>query len=82
MISSLHPSPDRAAAHPLHLAPDAHERNMRAIQLQAQAEILFDRMRHGTSSPDLLLTSLSELEANDLTVFCRAIQKQIEQAKK
>ena len=61
---------------------DAHDRHVRAIRTQAQAGIVFDLMRLGHSSPDLLFVSLEEMDPDDREVFCRAIQKQIEQAKK
>lgn len=62
--------------------PDSHEWNLRAIELQSRARIVFDLLRQGASSPDLLYTSVRLLEAPERAVFCREIQKLIEQSKK
>lgn len=64
------------------IPPESHEWRLRAIEIQGRAEIVFGMIRRGACSPDLLFTSLRLLSPPEREVFCREIQKQIEQAKK
>lgn len=73
--------PSRAEPPHVHLVVD-HERNLSDIRIQGQADIVFDLMRGGASSPNLLHQSILGLPPGDLPVYCRALQKRIEQTKK
>ena len=80
MMNAAH-RPSGAEPTPIHLVVD-HERNLSDIRIQAQADLVFDLMRGGASSPNLLHQSILGLQPCDLPVYCRALQKRIEQAKK